>query len=97
MVAIWASGERAGIYAIGEIVTNPRGKSLNPEYEKYWTRKGDICKFQEKNSVIIKYSSYFLDRPLLEDECSKDPVLSAMRVLKNPQGTNFPPHKKAAE
>jgi len=94
MVAIWASGERAGVYAIGEIVTNPRKKSLNPEQEKYWTKKADIYKFQEKNSVIIKYLRVIIDRPLLEDECRKDPILSAMQVLKNPQGTNFPLIKK---
>jgi len=35
-----------------------------------------------------------IDRPLLEDECRKDPILSAMQVLKSPQGTNFPLTKK---
>ncbi len=87
MLAILASGEKAGVYAIGEIITNPRQKSLNPEQEKYWSKKTDIYKFQEKNSVIVKYLKVVIDRPLLEDECTRDPILSAMQVLKNRQGT----------
>ena len=89
-VVIWASGGKAGVYAIGEIVTNPRKSPLNPEQEKYWTNKEDIWKFREEYSVIIRYLKVIVDRPVPEDECRKDLVLSDMAVLKNPQGTNFP-------
>jgi hypothetical protein len=89
-VAIWASGKKAGVYAIGEIVANPRRRPLNPEQEKYWTRKMDVYKFREKKSVIVKYLKVVIDRPLLEDTCRRDPVLSDMEILKQPQGTNFP-------
>ena len=88
-VAVWASGDKAGVYATGEIVANPSKRPLNPEQEKYWTRKADVYKFQEKNSVTIKYLKVIIDRPLLEDKCRKDPILSAMEILKHPQGTNF--------
>ena len=93
-VAIWASGEKAGMYAIGEIITNPGKRPLITEQEKYWTNKEDISKFREKDSVIIKYLKLIIDRPLLEDACNKDPILSDMAVLKQPQGTNFPLTKK---
>jgi len=93
-VAIWASGEKAGVYAIGEIITDPIKRPLTPEQEKYWTNKEDICKFREKYSVIIKYLKLIIDKPLLEDKFSKDPILSDMAVLKQPQGTNFPLTKK---
>jgi rubredoxin len=93
-VAIWASGMEAGVYAIGEIVTNPRKSHLTQEQEKYWTNKEDVSKFREKYSVTIKYLKVIVDRPLLEDECSKDPVLSNMAVLTQPQGTNFPLTRK---
>jgi hypothetical protein len=33
VAAIWASGCRAGFYAVGEIETNPSKKPLNPEQE----------------------------------------------------------------
>lgn len=93
-VVIWASGEKAGVYAVGEIVTNPRKSPLASEQAKYWTNKEDVCKFREKYNVIIKYLKVIIDRPLLEDECRKDPTLSDMEVLKQPQGTNFPLTKK---
>ena len=93
-VVIWASGEKAGLYAIGEIITNPGKRPLNTEQEKYWTNKEDVSKFRTNYSVIIKYLKVIIDKPLLEDECSKDAVLSDMAVLKQPQGTNFPLTKK---
>jgi rubredoxin len=93
-VAVWASGEKAGGYAIGEIVSSPRKSPLNTEQEKYWTNKEDIFKFREKNSVIIKYLKLSIERPLLQDECRKDPILSDMTVLEQPQGTNFRLTKK---
>jgi hypothetical protein len=88
-VSIWASGERAGIYAIGEIVTNPRRIPLNPEQEKYWTNREGINKFEEKYSVTVKYTTVMIDRPILESTCQKDPVLTDLAVLKHAQGTNF--------
>lgn len=89
-MAIWASGDKAGFYAIGEIETNPSKKPINQEQEKYWTKSTDVCKFQEKSSVIIKYVKLFIDRPLLAEECLRDPILQSMEILKQPQGTNFP-------
>lgn len=89
-IAIWASGSKAGVYAIGEIVANPRKRPLSPEQEKYWTKKTDVYKFREKNSAIIKYLKVFIDRPLPEDKCRRDLILSDMEILKQPQGTNFP-------
>jgi len=89
-VAIWASGDKAGVYAIGEIIANPSRRPLNPEQEKYWTEKTDANKFREKNSVTIRYLKVIIDMPLLEDKCREDPILSAMEILRQPQGTNFP-------
>lgn len=90
VAAIWASGYRAGFYAVGEIETNLSKKPLNPEQEKYWKRNADVYKFREKSSVIIKYLKVVIDRPLLVDKCVEDPILSTMEILKQPQGTNFP-------
>ena len=89
-VVIWASGGKAGVYAMGEIMANLSKRPLNPAQEKYWKRKEDIRKFLEKNSVIIKYLKVIVAKPLLEDECSNDPILSSMEILKQSQGTNFP-------
>jgi hypothetical protein len=88
-VVIWASGDKAGAYAIGEILTAPSKGSLNSEQEKYWIQKESIDKFEEKKSVVVRYLHIFIDRPLLEDRCRDDPILSDMEVLKQPQATNF--------
>lgn len=89
LVAIWASGEKGGIYAIGHIMTKPAKKPLNAEQEKYFIEKDYIGKFQEKPSVNVGYSKVALDKPLLQDECNRDATLSGMQIFKNPHGTNF--------
>jgi len=89
LVAIWASGEKAGIYAVGEIITNPAKKQLNANQHKYWIDETGIYKFQEKDSVFIKYLNVTLDQPILQDECRGDPVLFELQVFNDPQGTNF--------
>jgi len=89
-VVIWASGEKAGIYAVGEIVENPSIRPLNKNQEKYWTGKDNIIKFEDKPSVVIKYLKLVINNPLLEEACGKDPVLKTMEILRHPQGTNFP-------
>lgn len=91
-VAIWASGEKAGVYAVSEVLSNPRRDSLNPAQKKHWTKKAeeDVYKFQLKRSVIVRYLRIITDRPVLEAECIKDSILCDVGVLKQPQGTNFP-------
>jgi len=89
-VAIWSSGKDAGVYALGEVATNPRKSQLNPEQRLHWTKKADVSKFQTKCSVIVRYSKVIVDRPLLEAECAVDTVLSNIGVLRQAQGTNFP-------
>jgi len=88
-VAIWASGAKAGVYAIGEIMTNPSERPLNLEQQKYWAQQEDAFKFEYRSSVTIRHLKVFIDSPLLEDQCRKDPVLSTMEILKQSQGTNF--------
>lgn len=94
-IVIWAAGNIAGIYAIGEILENPRIQSFNIQQKKYWTKKAiNECKFQNKKSVTVKYLKLLVDKPLLETKCIKDPTLSTMRIFKQAQGTNFPLTKK---
>ena len=89
MVAIWGSGLKSGVYAIGQVVTKPTKKTLNADQQKYFLVKEDITKFCEKHSVLVKYSKVILDKPLLQDECNRDPILLEMQVIMKTQGTNF--------
>jgi hypothetical protein len=89
LAAIWSSGQKAGIYALGQIITNPKKEPLNPAQQKYFLNKNDIHKFQEKPSVYLEYLNLYIKKPLLQEKCSQDTTLSDMQVLISPQGTNF--------
>ncbi len=89
LVAIWSSGKQAGVYALGQIVSIPVKKSLNPNQEKYFPNKTDIIKFLESLSAYVQYDKVYLESPLLQEECREDNILSEMQVFVNHQGTNF--------
>jgi hypothetical protein len=89
LVAIWASGEKAAINALGQIITDPSKAQLKVDQVKYWIDKANISKFQENKSVLVKYLKIIKETPLLEDECQNNPTLLGLQVFINPQGTNF--------
>jgi hypothetical protein len=91
---IWCSGENGGILAMGLVTTYPQKSALAPEQALHYRKKDDVMKFLKKPSVIIKYTKLFVDRPILQDKCRKDKILSSMDVFKNPEGTNFKIAKK---
>lgn len=64
-VLIWISGEDAGVYAVGTILTDPDLKPDTPRGQGYWTdpRNGR----QERPRVRVRYDEILLDRPLLKD------------------------------
>jgi hypothetical protein len=88
IAAIWGSGLKSGVYAIGQIITKPAKKPQHRQ-TKYFLIKKDDTKFCEKSSAIAKYSKVIYDKHLLHDEYTKDPILLEMPVLMNPKGTNF--------
>lgn len=89
LVAIWGSGQKAGIYALGKIITKPEISQLNLNQEKYFLERVYIDRFQEKYSAFVEYFKVCLENPLLQDECNQNSALSGMQVFMNQQGTNF--------
>ncbi len=90
LIAIWGSNHNGGIYALGNIITNPATKPLNPNQIKYFSDLAYVAKFLEKRSVMVEYFKFSGERPLLEQGvCSEDKMLSDLQVFMNPQGTNF--------
>jgi predicted RNA-binding protein with PUA-like domain len=86
-VLIWISGKRAGIYAVGKVLTDP---VIEPDSLKgidYWIDKRQGQRAISR--VIVKYDRVLLDRPLLRDFLLCDPDLWALSILRNPRGTNF--------
>ncbi|MBC7231338.1 MAG: EVE domain-containing protein [Actinobacteria bacterium] len=72
-VFIWKSGENAGIYAVGRILSKP--------FEMKGTEFGDI-------KVEISYDEV-LDNPILKEEILKDERLKGLAIIRQPRGTNF--------
>ena len=89
LVAIWSSGQKAGVYALGQIMTNPAKSPLNPDQKNFFVNINGISKFQEKFSAYVEYSEVFLEKPLLQEKCRQDKVLLDMQVFMTPRGTNF--------
>jgi hypothetical protein len=50
---IWKAGQRSGIYAVGEILTNPQEMYDPPESRKYW--KSEVDKNKKAVRVLIQY------------------------------------------
>jgi 5-methylcytosine-specific restriction protein B len=86
-VAIWASGKNAGIYALGEVITDPKSEPLNEEEKKYFKDKSYNDRFLCKKSVWIKHVKIFIENPLLKTECIEDPILKNMEIFKQSQAT----------
>ncbi len=88
-VAVWGSGNKSGIYATGQIITNPMLEPLGSGQVVFFSDERFVEKFLDKPSVRVKYSKVVLANPILEEDCRKDGVLSEMQILANSEGTNF--------
>ena len=89
LVAIWSSGRKAGVYALGKVTTAPEKNPLSDSQRRYFLNKLDVDKFQDKYSAFVEYSKIFLAKPLLQEACGRDSVLVNMQIFTNPQSTNF--------
>ena len=85
----WMSGTKdGGIYAVGEVLTNPMVIHDNPETDKYWLSEDDRGK--EKLRVNIKVNNKLLNHPVFRSELKKLDGLKNLSIFKIPRGTNFP-------
>ena len=84
-VLIWISGANAGVYAMAEILEQPKLIKDLPDIG-YWIDKSRIG---QKPHAIIRFTDKMLDRPLLRSALLQDPVLKSLIVLRQPNSTNF--------
>jgi 5-methylcytosine-specific restriction protein B len=85
---IWKAGQRSGIYAVGEIVSNPELTTDFPESMQYWVDRSE----GEKNAlrVEIRYLRKFsLLTSLKKGELGRNQQLANMSIFRQPQATNF--------
>jgi len=86
-VLLWISGTKAGIYAVGTVMTAPIAMPDSPAGLGYWNEKhqGE----HPYPRVWVRYDRVMLDHPLLRDFLKLDPELRNMAILRSPRGTNF--------
>jgi predicted RNA-binding protein with PUA-like domain len=86
---IWMSGKEAGIYAITEILSEPKIMKQFDSGKKYWTDSSD----KEDNSklrVKMKIINNLLNNPVSKENIKKTKGLESLSILRYYQGTNFP-------
>jgi hypothetical protein len=85
---IWKARQRSGIYAVGDIISNPQMMYDLEESRKYWKYESD--RNQKLLRVRIRYKLRLsIKNPLLKTELEKIPELRNMEILKRAIGTNF--------
>lgn len=85
---IWMSGKNAGIYAVGEVLTDPEYSMDSDNETDYWQYEGD--KNKRRLRVKFTYKTKIADTPVLRSEIMKIPELKQLSILRQAQGTNFP-------
>jgi len=83
---IWMSGKEAGIYAVGDITSNPEFMVDSPISTKYWVYDAD--KSQVRLRVKYKYKLKLVNNPIMKEELKSIPELQNMEIFRQPQGTN---------
>ena len=84
---IWMSGKDGGIYAAGEIVSNPEYLIDSEAESKYWFSDED--KERKKLRVKFVYKNNFVNNPLYREEIKNVTGLKNLSIFRQPQGTNF--------
>ncbi len=87
-VLIWISGGKAGIYAVGEVISAPEIRADSEIGIGYWSDKREGRRPIAR--VLVRYKQLMLDRPLGKAYLEAVPQLWNMRILRSPRGTNFP-------
>lgn len=85
---IWLSGKEAGIYAITEIMTDPRIMGEPEAEKKYWTDSAD--KEGYKLRVKMKIVRNLLSYPLSKTTILNTNGFQNLSIFRSPMGTNFP-------
>lgn len=95
IILFWVSGKRAGIYAVGKILSNPCYIADSEKSSKYWISKREKIN-SKKRALRIKfeYKMKFPEDPIKKKNLIKVSELQDLAILKRPQGTNFPVSNK---
>jgi predicted RNA-binding protein with PUA-like domain len=84
-VLVWMSGEKAGIYAIAEVIEPVQVLTELPDKD-YWI---DLSKADSKLHTTIRCIRKLLGQPLRRSELLYDRTLKNLLVIRAPSSTNF--------
>lgn len=85
-VLIWMSGEKAGIYAIAEVIEP--ASVLDKQLDLgYWLDRSLIS--NNSPQARIRFTNKLLNNSLLKDELKQDSVLKDLQVIRQPNATNY--------
>jgi DNA-directed RNA polymerase specialized sigma24 family protein/predicted RNA-binding protein with PUA-like domain len=85
-VFIWISGQKAGVYAIGEIIKSVEILNEVPDND-YWIV--DKKSRPEEKRILLNFTTKLIKSPLLREEIIQDSLLKSLSIIASPQGTNF--------
>jgi len=88
IAVIWMSGKEGGIYAIGDVISDPEYIYDSETTTKYWMSDKD--RGQKRLRVRIKYRLKLINNPVMKEELRNIPNLRNMSIFRQPRGTNFP-------
>jgi hypothetical protein len=83
---LWEAGSQAGILATAHVLTDPAEIPCREE-EKRFIKNPE--KFEGLQTRVVLRSDSVLKRPLLRKGLQNDPILSQLRVILQPRGTNY--------
>ena len=81
---LWQSGPAAGIYAAGELISDPYQRDWQPDQETLERQPYQRSKWW----VNYRYTHIF-EQPLMRTKIRSHPILGKMEIFDNPRGTNF--------
>jgi len=85
---VWMSGKEGGIYALGDVISDPAYMIDSEATAKYWTSDAD--RGQRRLRARIKYRLKLVNNPVMKDELRNIPLLRNLSIFRNARGTNFP-------
>ena len=85
-VYMWKAGSDAGILAIGTVLTDPEDIPEDEEAKEFFI---SVEEFEDIETRVVINIDKVLDEPIRKDALLKHPILSQLRIIKSPQGTNF--------
>jgi hypothetical protein len=87
---LWQGGKNAGIYALGELISEPYLHSYDEEEVPPWlTGKDDDPSGQVTEWRVPYRYTKVLEHPLYKSTLLEHPTLRNMNVIKAPMGANF--------